>query len=365
MIRWTMLRTLLGKEWLRLCKNVPAVMLLGLQVAVALLVATSRPRAAGPAPCLVVYWEKEPWVEHLSSRLPRNLPIRVVDQADLRHVRDEIRYPGGVHAIELRPPRAANGRATPEVWYRYSGSDPNALFPYTRWFWTTSCEYFGRTPPFVERTLPVRQRQMDVGIANLQTATVSDLLNVEMMGALLLFFVLFFTCCHMLVSVASQERERGTLLALALSPARLSELLAAKILFHLAVALVVTTLTVCVLRPRTLLEPVYWGTLVCGALGFIAIGLCVSSLARTQATAGLITLSYMLGVGLVFYLGQEYTAFEGLQRALIETYFFPLLYVSMKYPLGWILPANLIWLAVLVLAWVSLAAWLFTRRGWR
>lgn len=364
MIRFEMLRTLVWKEWLRMCKNVPAIMLLGLLVALALLIATSRPRGrAGPPPCLLVYWQDGPWIEYLRSAIPRDLPIRVVSQSELRRVDNDIRYPRGTHAIELRPTR--KGGAPAEIWYRHAGSDPNVLWPHTRWFWSATLQHFGNVPEFLEGTRRIGSRQVAVGIDSLESVTVSELLQTETMGTLLLFFILFFTCCHMLVSTTSQERERGTLLAIALSPATLVEMLAAKVLFHLSLGLSLSTITVAVLRASTLLEPLFWLSMFFGAFGFISIGICVSALARTQATAGLITLSYMLGVGLVFYLSQEFSAFVVLQRSLLESYFFPLLFVTLKYRIGFVIPGDLAWLAGLSTVWLVAAAWLFQTRGWR
>jgi ABC-type transport system involved in cytochrome c biogenesis permease component len=362
-----MLSTLVGKEWGRLAKNIPALMLLGMIVALSLLLATSQAKSARPLdPCWIVFWEEGAWLDFLKARLPNDSPVRLMSYAEAPKRGDEVRYPAGVHSIQVRPSlRGPDGVEHPQVWYLYSGSDRNVLWPYTQWFWSNSCEHLGQTEQFVQRVLPIRGRSGSLGSRNLREASVAELVAIETVGSLLLFFGLFFTCCHLLVSSTSQERERGTLLALALTPARLRELFCAKVMFHLLLALVLSAVVTCVLRPGALLQPVHWATLVVAALGYIAVGVAISSLVRTQATAGLLTLSYMLFVGVMFYLAQEYTAVSFAQRLMFEQYFFTLAYINLKFPVGLNIPSSFWWLAAISACWLTAASYLFTSRGWR
>jgi ABC-type transport system involved in cytochrome c biogenesis permease component len=366
-MRWNMLSTLVRKDWGRLAKNIPALMLIGMIVALALLLATSQSKSARPLdPCWIVFWEEGAWLDFLKERLPQNTPVVVMSHAEAPKRGDEIKYPAGVHSIEVRPSvRGSDGVEHPQVWYLYSGSDRNVLWPYTQWFWSNSAEYLGGTEPFVQRVLPIRGRSSSLGPRNLREASVAELVAIETVGSLLLFFGLFFTCCHLLVSSTSQERERGTLLALALTPARLREIFCAKVMFHLMLALGLSGVVTSVLRPGALLQPVHWATLFVAALGYIAVGLSISSLVRTQATAGLLTLSYMLFVGVLFYLAQEYSAVSFVQQFTFEQYFFALAYINLKFPVGLTVPHSFWWLATISVGWLAMSGYLFISRGWR
>ena len=370
-LRPHMVRILLRRECRRLLKNVSAVALIGLLIAISLLIATSETEPQGQMRCWVVYWQEGDWISHLKKMRPARSQIHIEPASSFRQVGEHLIYPGNSCAIEIRPPNSdsGDGSAPVRIHYRYRGKDPNVLMPYLRWFWPVSSHYFGNPPPFIQQTLPMgvssRAAAFAATVASLRDSSVSELVTAEISATALLFAVQFFTCCHLLVSLTSQDRERGTLTALALTPVSIGELLTARYVFHLSISLAASAAILAILQPSALVQPLLWTVLSLTSLGMMAVGMIIATLSRTQTTAGLLTLSYMLGVGVVFYLSTRYDAFDWVKPAMFERYSFGLTYLSLKLPISIAHAPGLIPLLILVTVWLTAAATLFRRLGWR
>jgi len=364
-----MIRILLRRECRRLLKNPSAIMLVGLLIAISLLIATGGKEPKGEMQCWVVYWQESDWIDHLKSMRPEREHIRIEPVSSFRQAGDQLIYPRNSCAIEIRPPRSdsRDGSAPIRIHYRFPGKDPNVLMPYLRWFWPASLYYFGDPPSIVQQTLPIgiASRTAVTPLDSLQDSSVSDLVTTEITATALLFVVQFFTCCHLLVSLTSQDRERGTLTALALTPVSIAEMLTARYLFHLTISLSASAAILAILQPAALALPLVWIVLTLASLGMMAIGTTIATLCRTQTTAGLLTLSYMLLVGVVFYLSTQFMAFDWVKLAMIERYSMPLIYLSLKLPLSITRAPGLAPLLILVVVWLTVAATLFRRQGWR
>src|SRR5206468_8838199 len=71
----------------------------------------------------------------------------------------------------------------------------------------------------------------------------------------LVMFGLFFVCVYLLPSLACEEREKGVLLAQALSPASPREILAARFLFYPVVGLLLAAVLAGTYNPTVLVRP--------------------------------------------------------------------------------------------------------------
>lgn len=368
-IRPRMIRILLLRECRRLWKNPSAVMLVGLLIAISLLVATGGAEPKSEMQCWVVYWQDSDWIEQLKMRRPEREEIHIEPASRFPRAGEHLVYPKNSCAIEIRPSGVdSDAEAAPvRITYRYPGKDPNVLMPYLCWFWPASIHYFGDAPPFLQQTLPigVPLRRAVTPLGNLQDSSVADLVTTEIAATALLFVVQFFTCCHLLVSLTSQDRERGTLTALALTPVSIAEILTARCLFHLTISMGASSAVLAILQPSALVQPLLWIVLVLTSLGMMAIGTTIATLCRTQTTAGLLTLSYMLGVGVVFYLSTQFPAFDWVKLGMLERYSLPLVYLNLKLPLSITRAPGLIPLLLLSMTWLTVAAILFRRFGWR
>lgn len=373
MIRPTILRILVHRELLRLFKSPSALALLGLLAAVALMIATSKPPQPPRPTCHIVYWKNSPWVEFLKKNVAaeKGIPIRVRHVDELRNAAGRVAYPMGDLAIEIEPPYQATKRSPNDhdeqilIVYRYSGKDANVLRPYQQWFWHKSAEHLGHTPQIASSVIPVRAENAADLAQLINQASIQDLVNTEVMATLMVFMLQFFSCCYLFVSFTAQDRERGTLLALALTPATTREILLAKFVFHLAISLLMTAVILSILVPAALPRPWLWIVIAANSIGLMSIGTVITTLTRSQTAAGLLTLCYMMSLGVVFYLSTKFSAFLLVQRLMFERYGFPLMFVSIKTNLPLAQVASLWWLTAIVAAWFFFAMTLFHRRGWR
>ena len=321
-------RTLVRKDCWRLLHNGPALMMLGLLLIVAFVTGSSglidegTPENNPTAPASetqIVYWRNTGWVKRLKLRAPPELGIRFVDAR--RH--DPRPYAPGSCVIEVHPPVLEAGQRVPRqiVHYRYPGTDPKVLWPVARWFLSTSIAYFGRVPQFMETIEPLappsRAQQRQAALARV---SVADVLRRPLVGTALLTMIQFFAACGLLVSMTAQERERGTMRALLLTPATLLEILLTKAVVHGGLAIVTSALVIAALQPSRLASPLLWATMVTMCCGYLSVGLLIASFAKDQAAPNLLSFGYLLLIGALNLLAHKFEAFQFLSALTFERY---------------------------------------------
>jgi hypothetical protein len=177
-------------------------------------------------------------------------------------------------------------------------------------------------------------------------------------------FALYFACVYLLPTLNCEERERGVLLAQALSPASPVEILAAKFLFYPVLGIGLAAVLAGIYKPAVLGSLFFWLSLVAVGGGFLGIGMTVATLAKTQRAAFLGAMCYLLSVSMVLlicstnnipvipYLAVEYHGPRVLHAALSGD----------VYGYHWL---HLLAALGLAAAWLFAAGWLFRRRGWQ
>lgn len=381
MIRSAMIRILLDREFRRLKKNPSALMLIGLLSAVALLMATSRPVSnkndqsgqSGAAQSAVNVWliydQRSTWLDHLSENLPDKPTIRIVHRDRVPIENGSWKLPTQDAAVEVvyGDEFTTNlGSAFGKVVLngRYPGKDAKVLAPFWNWFWPALTEYHTEGLRFEQTSEPLNSQTAETP-TSLEDTSVADLVTNELIATMLLLIVMFFACCHLLVSFTAQDRERGTLAALVLSPANTSEILLSKFIFHLLISLGGCLVIVAILKPIVLTQPVLWLVILLSSIGLMCVGTCIATLAKTQASAALLALCYMLGGTVLFYLSTKFTAFYFLRQLAFENYTFPLLFATMKRPVSMFHAPGLGTMFLLVGIWIGIARSCFFRFGWR
>jgi ABC-2 type transporter len=409
-MRWRILKTLLHKEALRHATNRGGLVLAGLLVTASLLLAALNPAAGedksaplvgGIHHCIVWHDEKMEWAAHLEKSVPASLkgnilfspinPYTALDQ--------NLPYETGTGGFELRSIPGGSGRQRYRVVVRYPDSDRAGMTIYERWFWRETYRYFHAQAADelkrrgVENWFPLpsmdddlwTQRQIYDQLFGLQEAlsrgaaepgTIPHLELQERAlvgGALdlraaiataLVLFALCFTCVYLMPSLTCEERERGLLLAQALSPATSAEILGAKFLFYPAFGIVLATLLAGIHNSAVLTRPFFWMSLATLAVGTLGIGMTIACLAKTQRAASLGALCYMLAVALVLLLCQQ-NNLTLLPKLALEYHAPHILHATLTNQLRpehwWNLGAS----AVLASAWAMAAVVLFRRRGWQ
>jgi hypothetical protein len=407
-MRWHILRTLLHKEALRHATNRGGLALAGLLVSASLLLAALNPGADDERPtslvggvhhCIVMYDAESDWVKHLKDKLPVNLqsnvffrPIDIPVGPD-----DNIKYETGTGGIEIRTVPGPGDRPRYRVWVRFPDGDRAGMAVYENWFWRESYRYFhsrvrdaldgdaaSQLPGpgledelWAERAAFLKLNERYVALAKDYDPEVMPILDLKeravvggsldlraAIATALVMFSLCFTCVYLMPSLTCEERERGLLLAQALSPASAAEILAAKFLFYPAFGILLATLLAGIHNTAVLGRPFFWMSLATLAVGTLGIGMTIACLAKTQRAASLGALCYMLAVALVLLICQQ-NNITSLPRLSLEYHAPHLLHSTLTNKIQsdhwWNLAAS----AVLAAGWATAAVYLFRKRGWQ
>lgn len=320
------LAALLRKEWDRHLANRGGVALALLLVAAAVLMGAFAPdeaagsvgRVGGAHHCLVEYDAETPLVEHLKLSVPPELAGQVGFRrlADADAVDGLLLYDPGVGSIQVRQ---TAGAVRVSVWY--PGGDPAALTRFEAWFWREARRAFGEQARRAGRDVPpdpafggdeswlvleAHGRLRDRAGSAVPELAVDrkglggPVLDVRAAVATgMVVFALYFACVYLLATLTCEERERGVLLAQALSPASPAEIVAAKALFYPAAGGVLAAAVAGAYRFEVLADPFFWLGVGAVGAGFLGVGMTVAAVARTQRAAFLGAMGYLLAVSAV------------------------------------------------------------------
>jgi membrane protease YdiL (CAAX protease family) len=147
----------------------------------------------------------------------------------------------------------------------------------------------------------------------------------RMIMALLITISLNILTFNLLTVSFVEEKQSRTLLAVLLSPARSAEVALAKGLFFLLLGIALAASLTGVYRPDLLGQPVFWATLVSGALLYMSLALIVASFVERQSTATLICLGYLFFLAGMFILAPRFTALYPIKNHLPENFIFSVL----------------------------------------
>jgi ABC-2 type transporter len=412
-MRWYILRALLQKEFARHLANRGGIALALLLVAAAVLLsafsgpgggaAVSESGAVGQFHCYVEFDRASPLVKHLKENVPPELKSQIVfrELANADAIDGVIVYPTNTGALQIRQPRGGDsptGRNAVHVAVWHPDGEPGALVPYEQWLWKEMRRAYAAQaakklpgaklpaePEFdpENKWLVIESHkrfQEQVEAARPVGASVSPVvpdlvIDRRGLGGKLLdqrsliatgmvIFALYFACVYLLPTLNCEERERGVLLAQALTPASPVELLVAKFLFYPAFGFGLAATLAAIYKPDVLSSLFFWLALFAVGGGFLGIGMTIAAFAKTQRAAFLGGMCYLLSVSMVLlicainhipflsYLAVEYHGPRILHAALSNS-------VDHTH---WL---NLIGAIVLATAWLFAAGWVFRRRGWQ
>jgi hypothetical protein len=369
--RWSILRTLLKKEALRHVANRGGIVLAFLLVVAALLLTmfrrgetTTESLSSGVQYCFVDYWEDSQWLTHLRTHVPPELRDQMQFRPGDRVPTHDgiIVYPTGSGAIQIRA--AGEGGSGPcyKVWI-WQPADSGGMAPFKEWFWKETANY-NRIRAYSLASPSVRP---ELGLPELveeQSIIQGGLDSRSGIATALVLFALFFVCVYLLPSLTCEERERGVLLAQALSPASPFEILLAKLLLYPVIGVALAALIAGITNPSILSRPIFWLGLIAAALGSLGIGLTIASLAKTQRAASMGALCYTLVVALMLFICQR-NNIPGLPYIALEYHCPRVLHAAFSnavYSYHW---GNLAGAYILALLWIMLATFMFRRWGWQ
>jgi hypothetical protein len=374
-VRRHILRTLLHKELLSHLGNRGGLALALLLVVAALLMSLFGNDAAqsgnllgGIQRCFLDYWEAGPWIDHLKAHVPTDFRRRIV----FRYVPQELPanrqlvYPPGSGAIQVRVLGRDDNGPSYKVWFWQPVEDSGGLAPFEAWFWKETQAYLhSHAAAALEGINPRPAKAGELPRITEQRSTLAGGLDTRSLAVTaLVFFAVFFVCVYLMSSLTCEERERGTLLAQALSPATPGEILLAKFLFYPALALALSALLTGILSPPALMRLPYWLTVAIAAIGSLGIGLTIASVAKTQRAASMGALCYMMAVTMLLFICQ-YAGVPALPNLALEYHCPRILQAAVANTVVWYHWLHLVGAGALALCWSGLATFLFRRQGWQ
>ena len=364
-MRGYILRALLVKEVRRHVANRGGLALAGLLVVAALLLSVFDPTSAGADGqggasaqtgglvggvhhCYIEYADDTPLVRHLKANVPDGLR----DAVTFRYIppdriRELITYPPGVGSIQIREDRSGRGRDRVLFLVWHPKDAPGAMAGYEAWFWKEARRGLQQIAADDLRAAgadPGRLPDADLAGGDLWAVLESfrglgrevELARESSPGAAaggpplvpaveirreglagtpldlrsavataMVVFALYFACVYLLPTLTCEERERGVLLAQALSPASPAEILVAKFLFYPTLGVGLAAVLAGIYKPAILATPFFWIALVTMATGFLGIGMTVATLARTQRAAFMGSMCYLMSVALLLFICQQ------------------------------------------------------------
>ena len=223
-LRWFILRTLLKKEISRHLANRGGLILAGLLIVVALLSSQFGQNTKGIETgnltasvhnCFVDYWQKDAWVKHLEENVPTELSGSLRFRQITRTMGDneQIVYPPGTGAIQIRPNGIEAGQSRYLIWLWQPSGDENGLAPFESWFWKESYSFFQ------EQAAPILAESGDLAtqapiLEQRRTALTGGLDAKTGITTALVLFAVFFVCVYLLPSLtlrraAKRQRRPG------------------------------------------------------------------------------------------------------------------------------------------------------------
>jgi hypothetical protein len=334
-------------------------------------------------------------VSYLRDHVPPNLRDRI----QFRPVKDvptdrngTLQYANIECAIQLRHD---GDRWT--VWFWYPGSDPRILAPFETWFWRTTRQYFheqavAAAPPenraAVEKlALPPiggdsaelwrewNRQYQDQLLALAPNATSVPELSVERsslhgvelpraLGVALILFAIFFVGVCLLPSLTCEEREKGTLLAQALSPATAGEMVAAKVIVFVPLAAGLAFVVGGLIQSAVWRDAFFAAVMIVTSLGTVGLGLLIALLAPSQRAASLTAMGYAFSVALLVFAAQR-AGLTGLCQVFLEYHVPPLVLAAFDGNASAAHWRALALSAILATAWFAVAVMVAQWRGWR
>jgi hypothetical protein len=365
-MRWRILKILLVKEVQRHAAQRGGIVLALLLVAASLLMtlfhadgSAGTPMLGGVERCYIDIWREDAWVQHLRNHAPADLAPRIRFRQVFREVGPDqvIFYPQRAGAIQMRPIGADGETPRVKIWLWHPDDSDAGMAPFEAWFWRESARFFQKQAAEASQAnalqIEVERSQLHGGVET----------KASLISALVLF-ALFLSCVYLMPSLMCEERERGILLAQALSPASALEILGAKLLFYPVAGVLLGGAIAGIAKPVVLVQPFFWLALTATACGSLGIGLTIASVARTQRAASMGALCYMFMLALFLFICQQ-GKIPALPWLALEYHGPRMLHAALAQSVQWFHWVNLGATAVLAAGWLGLATILFCKRGWQ
>jgi ABC-type transport system involved in multi-copper enzyme maturation permease subunit len=317
------------KEFQRLKHNPSALMAVGLLVLMAFLVNIEtksiqrNQQLQKTNPCLVTYTEETPLIKHLKQNRNPKVPVQfnAVQMPDIAF--NQIHYHKNtdcVAEIVFIEKSKQNQRTNIAITFRTNQKDQTKLHGFSRWLLSSMAAFYSdfsikqSIEPFKNKSAEKNNTGFDLSNAK----------SKAMVSAMLIFSAQYFICCALFISLTSSEKEKGVLHAISLTTASPRQILIAKVLFHLTLSIIAVVMMIGILRPRWLfsLNALYMvgPTVVLSSIALILVASMIVCFSKTQTSASLTGFCYLMLIGVVFALSQNFAGFALLKTLMFENH---------------------------------------------
>lgn len=364
-MRWSILRTLLWKEVLRFRYNWGLLLMVGAVLAMSALVSLGERmgqipgQSARTIKLVLLQYSKQKkeaveWAAALRSQPPEwftdknRVAIFDSDDPAWRQVK------GLVYQDYLTITLDSNSVGSANPWhinYVYRPPAQAEAMQYRLWVQQVTQQLRGKVA--IRESLPLFSTDDE--------AAAED--RIPKIVTALVIFAFYLLSFNLYITSTAEEREKKSLLALMLSPARPIEVIGAKVIFYSLSSLIVATGVVALFDPTLLAKPLLWSTILAGSISYVSIGTVVLCMVRRQSTINTVSMMYLLVTALVMAVSVFLVPFMVLRFMMIENYLFHQLEMIIGRQPN---PAGPIYQPVmwgLTVLWFFLAVFIFSRMG--
>lgn len=370
--RFHLVKTLYGKEWVRLKRNPAALMAVGLLILMAFLLnietkAQQTSRRSSDWPCLVVFNKENALIQHLKQNQHPKLRVKFKHNPSVNT--SNVKYASVVDCVaeiqDIQELKWIDKRPQQTIIFRHGGSDASIKKTngFARWLLSSmAAKYSNQNIGQSFKPLPNSRSKPTASL---------DLGNKKsraMISAMLIFSTQFFVCCALFISLTAHEKEKSILQALAMTMASPKLQLIVKVGFHLSLSLISSFVMLAVISPAHLFYVGTWWILIASSVGLIAVATILTSLNRTQTSASLMGFCYLMFVGVVFALSQNFKGFTLLKALMFEHHVISALsmfFNGITRNNYLLLGAHLLTLTVIVIVLSVISFILWQRKGWK
>jgi ABC-2 family transporter protein len=324
-MRWSIIRTLLWKEMLRFRYNWGLLLMVGAVLAMSALVSLGERMGQIPGQsarivkvALLEYDKTNPrardWAASLRRTPPEwftqknRIPILDIDDPAARQQRGVV-YPDDFLTITLRS-SSADARYPWMIAYDFRPHAQVEAMQYRLWVQQITQQLRGNLA--IREVLP--------SFSNEDAASAED--RIPKVVTALVIFAFYLLSFNLYITSTAEEREKKSLLALMLSPARPIEVIGAKVIFYSLSSLLVATGVVAFFDPTLLAQPLLWTTILAGSISYVSIGTVILCIVRRQSTINTVSMMYLLVTALVMAASVFLIPFMVLRFMMIENYLF-------------------------------------------
>lgn len=365
-------KTLYAKEWVRLKRNPAALMAVGLLILMAFLLnieskAQQTAKRSSDWPCLVVFNEDNALIQHLKQNQHPKLRVKFKHNPNVNT--SNVRYASVVDCVaeiqDIQALKWIDKRPQQTIIFRHGGSEASIKKTngFARWVLSSmAAKYSNQNIGQSFKPLPNSRSKPSASL---------DLGNKKsraMVSAMLIFSTQFFVCCALFISLTAHEKEKSILQALALTLASPRLQLIVKVVFHLSLSLIASFIMLAVISPAHLFYVGTWWILIASSIGLIGVATILTSLNRTQTSASLMGFCYLMFVGVVFALSQNFKGFTLLKVLMFEHHVISALsmfFNGITRNNYLLLGAHLLTLTVIVVVLSVISVMLWQRKGWK